>query len=89
MSTGGSFSITISAVNQLAKQPAPTKLIIMQEVPRVNIEIVNKLKEQIAQLVNQVQTMQLLKGIKIADAKVFKDKHSTLRRYLTLIDMHI
>ena len=61
----------------------------MQEALKVNIEVVDKLKEQIAQLANQVQTIQLLKGIKVADAKVFEDKCSTLRRYLTLINMHI
>jgi len=33
--------------------------------------------------------MQSLKGIKVANAKVFKDKHSTLRRYLTSINIYI
>lgn len=89
MRTGESFSITISAVSQSTKQSAPTKLTAIPGTLKVNIKNINKLKEQIAQLINQVQTMQLLKGIKVADAKVFKDKYSTLRRYLTLINMYI
>lgn len=61
----------------------------MQEVLKVNMEIVDKLKKQIAQLASQVQTMQSLKEIKIADTEVFEDKCSTLRRYLTSINIYI
>jgi len=33
--------------------------------------------------------MQSLKDIKIAKAEIFEDKRSTLRRYLTSMDIHI
>jgi len=33
--------------------------------------------------------MQLLKEIKVANTKVFEDKYSTLRRYLTSINIYI
>jgi len=55
----------------------------------VNIEIVNKLKKQVAQLISQIQIMQLLKKIKVVNVKIFNSKCFILRRYLTLINIYI
>ena len=44
------------------------------------------MKSLVAGLANQIQSLQTFDGIK---AEVFEGKQSTLRRYLTSMDMHI